>query len=104
HETAELLVVVARPIEPARDRDRERRVLDERRGRQQPPLERETVEEGLERRSRLPPRADGVDEAGARTRLAAADVREDVARRVVDDEDGPVLDVPPVEPVERAGE
>ena len=81
---AEVAVVVLRHVHAARGGDRERAVVDERGGGQQLRVERERVQEGLERRACLPQRDDAVDFPGARQQAAAADVREHVARRVVE--------------------
>ncbi len=97
YEAMERPIVVLGPVDTGRCRDVEGGILDARRRGEEPLLEGEGVEEGLEGRSRLPPCAGAVDERRRGERAAAADPGEDVAGRVVDDHRRAVADVPAAE-------
>src|SRR5881396_1140061 len=92
-EAEEPLVVVLGPVEPARNQDLNRAVLDEGGRRDETLVEGEGVEERLERRACLAPGPDAIDPACARRVTRAADVGEHASRGVIHDEDGAVLDV-----------
>jgi hypothetical protein len=89
--TAEIAIVVLRNVHAARRGDRERAVVDERCRGQHAIVERQRVEERLQRRAGLPRRDHAVDLRGARQLAAAADVGEHVARRIVEHDERAVL-------------
>ena len=89
----EVAVVVLRQVQAARGGELRRRIVEERGGRDEPLLEGELVDEGLQRRAGLAAGENAVDLRRARQVAGRADPGENLAARVVEHEHGAVFDV-----------